>query len=120
MPDADFSRPFPLAMGKIQVLSDLLASQVAAGEVVERPASVVKELVENSLDAGATQIAVLARRGGTALLRIVDNGVGMSREDALMCLQRHATSKLRSSADLAAILPPGSRIERPTVIGGGG
>lgn len=111
MPDADFSRPFPLAMGKIQVLSDLLASQVAAGEVVERPASVVKELVENSLDAGATQIAVLARRGGTALLRIVDNGVGMSREDALMCLQRHATSKLRSSADLAAILTKGFRGE---------
>lgn len=98
-------------MGKIQVLSDLLASQVAAGEVVERPASVVKELVENSLDAGATQIAVLARRGGTALLRIVDNGVGMSREDALMCLQRHATSKLRTSADLAAILTKGFRGE---------
>lgn len=98
-------------MGKIQVLSDILASQVAAGEVVERPASVVKELVENSLDAGATQIAVLARRGGTALLRIVDNGSGMSREDALMSLERHATSKLRTSADLSAILTKGFRGE---------
>ena len=98
-------------MGKIQILSDNLASQVAAGEVVERPASVVKELVENSLDAGATQIAVLARRGGTALLRIVDNGSGMAREDALMSLQRHATSKLRTSADLAAILTKGFRGE---------
>lgn len=98
-------------MGKIQILSDLLASQVAAGEVVERPASVVKELIENSLDAGATQIAVLARCGGTALLRIVDNGSGMNREDALMCLERHATSKLRTSADLAAILTKGFRGE---------
>jgi DNA mismatch repair protein MutL len=98
-------------MGKIQILSEILASQVAAGEVVERPASVVKELVENSLDAGATQIAVLARRGGTALLRIVDNGSGMAREDALLSLQRHATSKLRTSADLAAILTKGFRGE---------
>ena len=98
-------------MGKIQILSDILASQVAAGEVVERPASVVKELVENSLDAGATQIAVLARRGGSALLRIVDNGSGMAREDALLSLQRHATSKLRTSADLAAILTKGFRGE---------
>lgn len=98
-------------MGKIQVLSDVLASQVAAGEVVERPASVVKELIENSLDAGASQIAVLARRGGTALLRLVDNGSGMNREDALMCLERHATSKLKSSADLAGILTKGFRGE---------
>ena len=98
-------------MGKIQVLSDVLASQVAAGEVVERPASVVKELIENSLDAGATQIAVLARRGGTALLRIVDNGVGMHRDDALMSLERHATSKLRTSADLTSILTKGFRGE---------
>ena len=98
-------------MGKIAVLSDVLASQVAAGEVVERPASVVKELIENSLDAGATQIAVLARRGGSALLRLVDNGSGMNREDALMCLERHATSKLKTSADLAAILTKGFRGE---------
>ena len=98
-------------MGNIAVLSDVLASQVAAGEVVERPASVVKELIENSLDAGATQIAVLARRGGTALLRLVDNGSGMDREDALMCLERHATSKLKTSAGLAAILTKGFRGE---------
>jgi DNA mismatch repair protein MutL len=98
-------------MGKIQILPDILASQVAAGEVVERPASVVKELIENSLDAGASQIAVLARRGGTALLRIVDNGSGMSREDALMSLERHATSKLRSSEGLARILTKGFRGE---------
>ena len=98
-------------MGKIAILSDILASQVAAGEVVERPASVVKELIENSLDAGATQIAVLARRGGSALLRLVDNGSGMNREDALMCLERHATSKLKTSADLAGILTKGFRGE---------
>ena len=98
-------------MGKIAILPDILASQVAAGEVVERPASVVKELIENSLDAGATQIAVLARRGGTALLRLVDNGSGMNREDALLCLERHATSKLKSSEDLAAILTKGFRGE---------
>ncbi len=98
-------------MGKIAVLSDILASQVAAGEVVERPASVVKELIENSLDAGASQIAVLARRGGTALLRLVDNGSGMSREDALLSLERHATSKLKTSADLATILTKGFRGE---------
>ena len=98
-------------MGKIAVLSSVLASQVAAGEVVERPASVVKELIENSLDAGATQIAVLARRGGTALLRLVDNGSGMSRGDALMCLERHATSKLKTSDDLASILTKGFRGE---------
>lgn len=98
-------------MAIIQVLSDLLASQVAAGEVVERPASVIKELVENSLDARATTISVLARRGGSALLRVVDDGVGMDREDAVKCLERHATSKIRSSSDLAAILTKGFRGE---------
>lgn len=98
-------------MAIIQVLSDLLASQVAAGEVVERPASVIKELVENSLDAKATTISVLARRGGTALLKVVDDGVGMDREDAVRCLERHATSKIRTSGDLAAILTKGFRGE---------
>lgn len=98
-------------MAIIQVLSDLLASQVAAGEVVERPASVVKELVENSLDARASAISVLARRGGSALLRVVDDGVGMDREDAVRCLERHATSKIRTSGDLAAILTKGFRGE---------
>ncbi|MES2707832.1 MAG: DNA mismatch repair endonuclease MutL [Verrucomicrobiota bacterium] len=98
-------------MAIIQVLSDLLASQVAAGEVVERPASVIKELVENSLDAKAATISVLARRGGTAVLKVVDDGVGMDREDAVACLQRHATSKIRTSSDLAAILTKGFRGE---------
>lgn len=98
-------------MARIQVLSEILASQVAAGEVVERPASVVKELVENALDAGARRIDVLIHRGGIALIRMVDDGHGMNAEDAVMCLERHATSKLRSSADLAAIRTLGFRGE---------
>jgi DNA mismatch repair protein MutL len=98
-------------MGRIAVMSEVLASQVAAGEVVERPASVAKELVENSLDAGATRVDVLIRRGGVALIKVVDNGSGMSREDALLCLERHATSKLRTSEDLAGILTLGFRGE---------
>lgn len=100
-----------LAMQKIQVMSEVLASQVAAGEVVERPASVVRELVENSIDAGAGRIDVLVRRGGTALIRVVDDGVGMGRDDALLCVERHATSKIRTSGDLAAIRTMGFRGE---------
>jgi len=98
-------------MPKIRVLSDILASQVAAGEVVERPASVVKELVENSIDAGSREIRVDVDRGGSALIRVTDDGCGMSREDALLSLERHATSKLRTSGDLAAILTLGFRGE---------
>lgn len=98
-------------MPKIQVLSDVLASQVAAGEVVERPASVVKELVENSIDAGATHIQVEIQKGGTALIKVTDNGCGMSKEDALMSLERHATSKLRSSDQLMSIMTMGFRGE---------
>jgi len=98
-------------MAKIRVLSDILASQVAAGEVVERPASVVKELVENSIDAGAGEIRVDVDRGGSALIRVSDDGCGMSREDALLSLERHATSKLRNSGDLAAIRTLGFRGE---------
>ncbi|MES2438416.1 MAG: DNA mismatch repair endonuclease MutL [Verrucomicrobiota bacterium] len=98
-------------MPKIRVLSDILASQVAAGEVVERPASVVKELVENSMDAGAREIRVDIDRGGAALIRVSDDGCGMSREDALLSLERHATSKLRTSGDLAAIVTLGFRGE---------
>jgi DNA mismatch repair protein MutL len=98
-------------MPKIRVLSDILASQVAAGEVVERPASVVKELVENSIDAGAGEIRVDVDRGGTALIRVSDDGCGMSREDALLSLERHATSKLRTAGDLATIRTLGFRGE---------
>ncbi len=98
-------------MSRIRILSDALASQVAAGEVVERPAAVVRELVENSLDAGATQIEVHVQRGGAALIRVTDNGCGMDREDALLALERHATSKIRSKEDLAAIRTLGFRGE---------
>ena len=98
-------------MPKIRVLPDILASQVAAGEVVERPASVVKELVENSIDAGAGEILVEIERGGAARIRVLDDGCGMSREDALLSLERHATSKIRESADLATIRTLGFRGE---------
>lgn len=98
-------------MSKVKVLSDALASQVAAGEVVERPAAVVKELLENSIDAGARRIDILVRSGGVALIKIVDDGSGMGREDALLCVERHATSKLRTKEDLAAITTMGFRGE---------
>ncbi|MEM0969891.1 MAG: DNA mismatch repair endonuclease MutL, partial [Verrucomicrobiota bacterium] len=98
-------------MGNIRLMPDALASQVAAGEVVERPASVVKELVENSLDAGANTIEVRVQRGGMSLIEVVDDGLGMSREDALMCLERHATSKIHSSEDLDGISTLGFRGE---------
>lgn len=98
-------------MGRIRLLDDDVASQVAAGEVVERPASVLKELVENSIDAGATRVSVEFSRGGTRLVRVVDNGCGMDREDALLSLERHATSKIRSAADLASVATMGFRGE---------
>ena len=98
-------------MGKIRILPEVVASQVAAGEVVERPASVIKELMENSLDAGARQLEVEVRGAGTALLRVTDDGVGMDREDALMALERHATSKIGSAADLTAVRTMGFRGE---------
>jgi len=98
-------------MGKIRVLSDQVANQIAAGEVVERPASVVKELLENSLDAGATRIRVEVEAGGRKLIRIVDNGHGMGRDDALLAFERHATSKLRTSDDLLSIATLGFRGE---------
>ncbi|HEV2619731.1 MAG TPA: DNA mismatch repair endonuclease MutL [Acidobacteriaceae bacterium] len=98
-------------MGRIRVLSDQVANQIAAGEVVERPASVVKELLENSLDAGATRIRVEVEGGGRKLIRIVDNGCGMVKDDALLAFERHATSKLHSSDDLLSIRTLGFRGE---------
>ncbi len=98
-------------MGRIRILSDQVANQIAAGEVVERPASVVKELLENSIDAGATRIRIEVEGGGRKLIRIVDNGCGMVRDDALLAFERHATSKLRSSDDLLSIATLGFRGE---------
>src|SRR5207253_4342438 len=98
-------------MSRIRLLSETVASQVAAGEVVERPASVVKELVENSIDADARRIEVVVRRGGISLVRVIDDGCGMDRDDALLSLERHATSKIRSAEDLAAIGTLGFRGE---------
>lgn len=98
-------------MGKIRVLSDQVASQVAAGEVIERPASLVKELVENSLDAGASRVWVEFARGGSRLVSVRDDGSGMDREDALLCLERHATSKIRAAGDLALVRSMGFRGE---------
>jgi len=98
-------------MGRIRILSDQVANQIAAGEVVERPASVVKELLENALDAGATRIRIEVEGGGRKLIRIVDNGHGMVRDDALLAFERHATSKLHTSDDLLSIRTLGFRGE---------
>src|ERR1700679_2106593 len=98
-------------MGRIRILSDQVANQIAAGEVVERPASVVKELLENAIDAGATRIRVEVEGGGRKLIRIIDNGHGMVRDDALLAFERHATSKLHTSDDLLAIATLGFRGE---------
>ena len=98
-------------MGKIRVLSDTVANKIAAGEVVERPASVIKELLENSLDAGATQIRIEIDSGGRRLIRIADDGSGMMRDDALLAFERHATSKLSDVKDLLSISTLGFRGE---------
>ena len=98
-------------MGRIRILTDQVANQIAAGEVVDRPASVVKELLENALDAGATRIRVEVEAGGRKLIRMIDNGVGMVRDDALLAFERHATSKIRSSDDLLSIATLGFRGE---------
>jgi DNA mismatch repair protein MutL len=98
-------------MGRIRVLPDQVANQIAAGEVVDRPASVVKELLENALDAGATRIRVEVEAGGRRLIRLTDDGCGMSRDDALLAFERHATSKLRTADDLLSIATLGFRGE---------
>jgi DNA mismatch repair protein MutL len=98
-------------MNRIRLLPDHVANQIAAGEVVERPASVVKELVENALDARAGRVTVEIGAGGRSLIRVTDDGCGMSRDDALLCLERHATSKIQRAEDLAAITTMGFRGE---------
>lgn len=98
-------------MGRIRILSDVVANKIAAGEVVERPASVVKELLENSLDAGSTEIRIDIEHGGKRLIRIADDGHGMLRDDALLAFERHATSKLSDVKDLLAIATLGFRGE---------
>ena len=98
-------------MSKIRVLPDSLANKIAAGEVVERPASIVKELIENSIDAGAKSIEVAVESGGRRLIRISDTGEGMSRDDAILAFERHATSKLKTAEDLESIVTLGFRGE---------
>ena len=102
---------------KINILSDEMASRIAAGEVVERPASVVKELIENSLDADATEISISIEKSGTALIRVADNGDGMGPEDLSLAVERHATSKLRDEEDLFRIATLGFRGEALPSIG---
>src|SRR5260370_32521759 len=110
MPTVTFFLPGPLCLGycrskespaavKIQILSDEMASRIAAGEVVERPASAVKELIENSLDAGATEIFISIEKSGTSLIRVSDNGEGMAPEDLNLAGERHASSNLKFNED---------------------
>src|SRR5438309_12033640 len=98
-------------MARIHILSEHTANKIAAGEVVERPSSVVKELLENSLDAGATRIRIQIEAGGKKLMQITDNGVGMVRDDAMLAFERHATSKIRDAEDLLNISTLGFRGE---------
>src|ERR1700751_5577201 len=98
-------------MGRIHVLSETVANQIAAGEVVERPASVVKEMLENSLDAGSTRIKITVEAGGKKLIQITDNGCGMVRDDAMLAFERHATSKIKNAEDLLSVATLGFRGE---------
>ena len=95
----------------IQLLPDSVANQIAAGEVIQRPASVIKELIENAIDAGATQIDVFLKDAGRTLIQVIDNGKGMSCTDARMAFERHATSKIRKADDLFALHTMGFRGE---------
>ena len=95
----------------IKLLPDSIANQIAAGEVVQRPAAAVKELLENSLDSGATHIQLIIKDGGKTLLQVIDNGCGMSETDARMCFEKHATSKIRAAEDLFNIRTMGFRGE---------
>ncbi len=98
-------------MGRIHVLTEAVANKIAAGEVVERPASVVKELLENALDAGSTRIKIQVEAGGKKLIQITDNGCGMVRDDALLAFERHATSKIKNAEDLLSVATLGFRGE---------
>jgi DNA mismatch repair protein MutL len=95
----------------IQLLPDSIANQIAAGEVVQRPASAVKELIENSIDAGATSVKLIIKDAGKTLLQVIDDGSGMSETDARMSLERHATSKIRKAEDLFTLHTMGFRGE---------
>ena len=98
-------------MGPIRILTENVASKIAAGEVVERPASVVRELMDNSIDAGSDRVFVKIRKGGKGLIRVSDNGGGMNRDDLLLCIERHATSKIREADDLLSVETLGFRGE---------
>src|SRR3954470_3893999 len=98
-------------MGRIHVLSEHVANKIAAGEVVERPSSVVKELLENSLDAGATRLRIQVEAGGKKLIQITDNGAGMVKDDAMLAFERHATSKIKDADDLLSVATLGFRGE---------
>src|SRR5213596_2170927 len=104
-------------MGRIHVLPEHVANKIAAGEVVERPASVVKELLENALDAGARRVKIQVEAGGKKLIQITDDGCGMVRDDALLAFERHATSKIKNAEDLLNIATLGFRGEALPSIG---